>query len=195
MIYLFFLFAYLLGAIPFGYIFYKFKKHKDIREYGSTNIGATNVMRLSGWKLALPVAVLDILKGAVPVFLAMKLFPDPRIAYIAGLCAILGHCFPVYIGFKGGKGVATTVGAYSVIANLPLLCILGVFIATVALTRYISLGSLAAAFSFPIFAAILNGDKNLIILGIVVFLLIVQRHRHNIKRLLTKTERRLGGKK
>jgi len=149
--YIFLFAAYLLGSVPTGYILYRLKEKKDIRGLGSTNIGATNVLRVSGWKLALPVALSDVLKGAIPVYLALRLFPEPWVAYAAGLLAVLGHCFPVYIRFRGGKGVATSVGAFAVLAHLPLLCAIAVWIIVVALTRFVSLGSLAAFLSLPFF--------------------------------------------
>ncbi len=185
-------FAYLLGSIPAGYILFLFREKKDIRNFGSKNIGATNVLRVTGWRLALPVAVFDILKGAVPVYLGIKLSSELWVACAAGFLAILGHCFPVYIRFRGGKGVATTVGAYSVLAPYPLLCILGVFVLIVALTRYVSLGSISAALSFPLFVMLFKGSFELLILGGVLFILIVHRHRENIGRLMKGSEKKLG---
>lgn len=195
MIYLLFGLAYLLGSIPTGYLLFRLRENKDIRSYGSKNIGATNVLRVTGWKLALPVAVFDILKGAVPVYLGLKLSPELWIACTAGFLAILGHCFPVYIRFKGGKGVATTVGAYSVLAPYPLLCIIGIFVLIVALTRHASLGSLSAALSFPLFVMLFKGSPpELLIFGGVVFILIMHRHRENIRRLINGNEKKLGKK-
>lgn len=190
--YLFCIFAYLLGSVPAGYVIFRLARKKDIRGYGSKNIGATNVLRVTGWKLALPVAVFDILKGAIPVYLAVRLFPEPWVAYAAGFSAILGHCFPIYIRFKGGKGVATTVGVFSVLALLPLLCILGVFVLVVALSRYVSMGSLTAAFSLPFFLFLFGHDSGKILLAAGVFLLIVFRHRKNIGHLIRGSERKLG---
>ncbi len=186
--------AYLLGSVPTGYILYRIKEKKDIRGLGSTNIGATNVLRVSGWKLALPVALSDMLKGAIPVYLALRLFPEPWVAYAAGFLAVLGHCFPVYIRFKGGKGVATTVGAYAVLAPLPLLCAMAVWVIVVALTRFVSLGSLTAFFSLPFIILFFNEQIGLALLGAAIFLLLVHRHRANIGRLLRGTEKKLGEK-
>lgn len=192
--YIFFLFAYLLGSVPSGYILFWLKEKKDIRTLGSTNIGATNILRVTGWRLALPVAVFDVFKGALPVFLAAKLFSDHRIAIITGFFAVLGHCFPLYIKFKGGKGVATTIGVYSILAFKPLLCIIAVFIIVIALTRYVSLGSLMASFSFPLFAFVFKEDTAILYLGICIFILIAYRHRENLERLLSGKEKRLGEK-
>jgi len=194
MIYLYLLFAYLLGSIPTGYLLYKLRTNEDIRGYGSQNIGATNVMRVTGWRLALPVALGDILKGVIPVFLGLRVFSDPRVAILGGVLAILGHCYPVYLRFKGGKGVATAVGVYGVLSLGPLLCILGVFVLIILATRKISLGSILAAFSYPFFVWFLEKDLNLVFLGLVIFLLITFRHRSNIKRLISGTEKKLGAK-
>lgn len=192
--YIFFLFSYLLGSVPSGYILFWLKEKKDIRTLGSTNIGATNILRVTGWRLALPVAVFDVFKGALPVFLAAKLFPDHRTAIITGFFAVLGHCFPLYIKFKGGKGVATTIGVYSILAFKPLLCIIAVFIVVIALTRYVSLGSLMASLSFPLFAFVFKEETAILYLGICIFILIAYRHRENIERLLNGKERQLGEK-
>jgi len=192
--YLFLAGAYLLGSVPTGYILYRIKEKKDIRGVGSTNIGATNVLRVSGWKLALPVALSDILKGAIPVYLALRLFPDPWVAYAAGFLAVLGHCFPVYIRFRGGKGVATTVGAYAVLAHLPLLCAIAIWVTVVAVTRFVSLGSLTAFFSLPFLILIFGEPTGLILLSAAMFGLIAHRHRANIGRLLRGTEKKLGEK-
>ncbi|MFA9452331.1 MAG: glycerol-3-phosphate 1-O-acyltransferase PlsY [Candidatus Aminicenantaceae bacterium] len=191
---LFLVFAYLLGSVPSGYLLYRIKEKKDIRDLGSTNIGATNVLRLTGWKLALPVALIDILKGAIPVYLALRWFPDSWVAYAAGVLAVIGHCYPVYIRFKGGKGVATAVGVYAVLAPLPLLCSIAVFVLVVALTRFMSLGSLVAFFSLPFFIWIFLGDIEIVALGTATFVLIALRHRANIARLFGSTEKRLGEK-
>lgn len=192
MTYLFCACAYLLGSVPAGYILFRLTRKKDIRGYGSRNIGATNVLRVTGWKLALPVAVFDILKGALPVYLASRLFPESWVPLAAGFAAIFGHCFPLYIRFRGGKGVATTVGVFAVLAPLPLLCVMGIFVLVVSLSRYVSLGSLAAAFSLPFALLVFGHDPGKILLASGVFLLIVFRHRENIGRLLGGTERKLG---
>ena len=192
--YIFLFASYLLGSVPTGYILYRLKEKKDIRGLGSTNIGATNVLRVSGWKLALPVGLSDVLKGAIPVYLALRLFPEPWVAYTAGFLAVLGHCFPVYIRFRGGKGVATSVGAFAVLAPLPLLCAIAVWIIVVALTRFVSLGSLAAFLSLPFFILIFGKQTGAILLGTAMFVLIVHRHRANIGRILRGTEKKLGEK-
>jgi glycerol-3-phosphate acyltransferase PlsY len=124
---LFALVSYLFGSFPTGYILYFFSEKKDIRMFGSQSIGATNVLRLKRWAFAIPVIFMDVMKGFLPVFIALKLFPEERFALICGFLAVLGHCYPIYIKLKGGKGVATAVGLYSAVALQPLLIGIGVF--------------------------------------------------------------------
>jgi glycerol-3-phosphate acyltransferase PlsY len=191
---LFVVLAYLVGAIPSGYLLFRASEKKDIRQFGSRATGATNVLRLKGWKLALPVALIDILKGFLPAFLALRIFGDPALAAIAASAAVLGHCFPIYIGFKGGKGVATAAGAMFAIAPLAALFSLVIFVAVVALTRFVSLGSILAALLFPGFMALLLYPALLIALALPILLVILVRHAGNIGRLLSGTERKFGRK-
>lgn len=191
---LFALFSYLFGSFPTGYILYYLSEKKDIRGYGSQSIGATNMFRLKGWFFAIPVIFVDILKGFLPVFLALKLFPDKRLALLCGFLAVLGHCFPLYIKLKGGKGVATSVGVYLVLAFKPLLIGIGVFLIVIALTRYVSLGSIMAMLSLPLSIYFIQGNREAAILSIAIFLLIVIRHGGNIRRLVDGNERKLGEK-
>ncbi len=191
---LFALFSYLFGSFPTGYILYYLSEKKDIRGYGSQSIGATNMLRLKGWFFAIPVIFVDILKGFLPVFLALKLFPDKKFALLCGFLAVLGHCFPVYIKLKGGKGVATSVGVYLVLAFKPLLIGIGVFLIVIALTRYVSLGSIMAMLSLPLSIYFIQSSQEVAILGIAIFLLIVIKHGRNIRRLVNGNERKLGEK-
>jgi len=191
---LFALASYFVGAFPTGYLFFRALEKKDIRRFGSGATGATNVLRLKGWVYALPVALIDIVKGFLPAFLAMKIFGDERLAGVSAGLAVLGHCFPVYIGFKGGKGVATAAGAMFSLDFLPSLCSVGVFVLTVALTRYVSLGSILAAVCFPVFILLLRGPTELILLSLPILLIILIRHRENWRRLLQGKERKLGQK-
>lgn len=191
---LFALFSYLFGSFPTGYILYYLSEKKDIRGYGSQSIGATNMFRLKGWIFAIPVIFVDILKGFLPVFLALKLFPDKRFALLCGFLAVLGHCFPLFIKLKGGKGVATSVGVYLVLAFKPLLIGIVVFLIIIALTRYVSLGSIMAMLSLPLSIYFVQGNQEAAILSIAIFLLIVIRHGGNIRRLVDGNERKLGEK-
>ncbi len=191
---LYILSSYLVGAIPAGYLVVKLAARRDIRTSGSGNIGATNVLRVKGWAYALPVAVFDAAKGFFPAWLALRLFPDPAIAPAAALAAILGHCFPLYIGFRGGKGVATAMGSYAALGFLPFLGSGLVFLFTVIKTRYVSLGSMLAAAAFPAAVIALRGLGRLALYGVAVAALIVFKHRANLARLRSGTERKLGAR-
>jgi glycerol-3-phosphate acyltransferase PlsY len=191
---LFAVLSYLLGAVPTGYLVFKLSERKDIRQFGSRNTGATNILRLKGLKLAVPVVLADVLKGFLPAFLAFRLFGDPRLALIASFLAVVGHCYPVYIRFRGGKGVATTVGAAAALAFAPFLVSVSVFLVVVGLTRYISLSSILAVFSFPIFVYVFGGGAETVVWGIAITVLVVFKHGGNIGRLLAGRERKLGEK-
>ncbi len=186
--------SYLIGSIPFGYLIFRLGGHdnKDIRRFGSRSTGATNVLRLKGWKYAVPVAALDVLKAVLPVWLALRVFDDRRTAMAAAFLVVLGHCYPVFIKFRGGKGVSTAMGAYAVLAPFDFLLSLAVFVGVIAATRFVSLGSLAAALSFPLLAFALRGDRELGALGLALLILIAVRHAANIGRLVRGRERRFG---
>jgi len=186
--------SYLVGSFPFGYLFFWASEKKDIRAFGSRATGATNVLRLKGWRYALPVAFADILKGFLPALLAQKLFHDPQWSVICASLAVLGHCFPVYIGFRGGKGVATGGGAMFSIAFFPTLCSLGVLVVTITLTRFVSLGSILAALAFPLFLLLFRTPAALVALSLPIVLIILVRHADNIRRLISGTERKFGEK-
>jgi len=186
--------SYLFGAIPSGYVLFYISEKKDIRNFGSQATGATNLLRLKGWKFAVPILLFDVLKGVLPVVLALEFFEDLRFALVCGFLAVVGHCFPVYIKFKGGKGLATTLGAYAVLGFKPLLLSLGVFLLAVGITRYVSLGSLLAVLSYPFFILLFKGNLEIVCLSVVLFLLIVFMHRGNIARLIKGEERKLGEK-
>jgi len=191
---LFAVLAYLVGAIPTGYLLFKLSEEKDIREFGSRNTGATNVMRLKGWKFAVPVALFDVLKGFLPAFLAVKLFRDPRLALMASFLAVLGHCFPVYIRFRGGKGVAATIGAFAAVAFRPFLLSAGVFVVIVVLSRYVSLGSIIATLSFPVWVLLFHGKPMTVVWGMAIASLVILKHSGNIGRLFKGRERKFGEK-
>lgn len=186
--------AYLIGSIPFGYIFTRLFRQVDIRQYGSGNIGATNVLRLLGWRAALPVFLLDLGKGSAAVLLARACSSETAVVLAAALAVLVGHCFSLFLKFKGGKGAATGIGLLiplsgSVCASVVLLA--GIVI---ALTRYVSLGSIIGAFSLPLFLLFFNYEPLYLIFGAAMALLVIFRHRENIRRLLSGTESRLGQK-
>jgi len=194
MTFVFALGAYLLGSLPTGYLFFRATEKKDIRHFGSRSTGATNVLRLRGWKSALPVAVIDVFKGFLPALLAQRIFGDPRAAVACASLAVVGHCFPVYIGFRGGKGVATAAGAMFAISLRPALLSVAVFVIVVALTRYVSLGSMLAAVTFPFFMLLFGISASLIFLSLPILAVILIRHQTNVGRLIRGTERKLGHK-
>ena len=186
--------AYLLGAVPTGYLAFRAAENKDIRSFGSGATGATNVLRLKGWRTALPVALFDMAKGFIPAFIAARLFADPTFSAACAAAAVAGHCFPVYIGFKGGKGVATAGGAMFALAPLPALGSLAVFAVTVASTRFVSLGSILAAAAFPAFLWLHGAPSAFILAGLPILAIIGLRHAANIGRLVRGTEPKLGEK-
>jgi glycerol-3-phosphate acyltransferase PlsY len=185
--------SYLLGSIPFGLILLRTFRGQDVRLTGSGNIGATNVARSSP-ALGLVTLVLDALKGAAAVAVAGAFFPGrSEPAALAALFAIVGHIFPVWLKFRGGKGVATALGSFVMVAPRALLVTLGVFIAVVLLFRRVSLGSVVALALFPLLAWLLQdyGDTPKVLgLMTVASLLIIARHHQNIRRLLAGTEPR-----
>ena len=184
-------FGYLLGSIPFGLIFARLAGLGDIRKIGSGNIGATNVLRSGRKGIAALTLLADMLKGTAAVLLAGHYGPDPAI--LAGLGAFLGHCFPVWLGFKGGKGVATYVGVLAAIAFKAALVFAGVWLATAAITRYSSLSALIATLAVPV-ALYWMGDIQVAELFVLMSALVWLFHRANISRLLSGAESKIGGK-
>jgi acyl phosphate:glycerol-3-phosphate acyltransferase len=187
--------AYLLGSLTFATILVRATRGIDIRTVGSGNAGGTNVLRTSGRGLALVVALLDILKGVVAVLLMKSVTYDPRWLGAAAVAAILGHVFPVFFGFRGGKGVATAVGAFAVLSAGSVAVIVAVFVLVVAATRYVSLGSVTAACLLPVtMGFVFHAPEGEVLAAVAAALLLVVSHRANIGRLLSGTERRLGKK-
>ena len=194
MTYLVLIAAYLLGSLPFGYIMSKVLLKTDIRQHGSGNIGATNVLRVVGWKAALPVFLLDMLKGFLAVSIARYVIDVPAVYLGAGFLAMLGHSYPVYLGFRGGKAAATAIGVMAALSGWALFIMAMVALAAVALTRYVSLGSIIGALLVPLIFLILGYGLPYVIFGIATALLIVIRHKANIERLLKGSEPKLGQK-
>lgn len=199
--------AYSCGSLPFGYWAGRLKGI-DIRKHGSGNIGATNVIRVLGKGTGVPVFALDMLKGLVPVAFAewwmKRCGAEENAASLVAVCcaaaAVLGHMFTFWLGFKGGKGVATSAGALLGLAPLSLAFGFIAWIVVFGLTRYVALASIAAAVALPVAMALLmiaRGTLNWVLLGlgIVMGVLVIVRHRSNIARLLKGTENRFGAKK
>ena len=185
--------AYLLGSISFAVLLVRAKTGRDIRAEGSGNAGATNVLRSYGKKLALLVALLDVAKGIAAVLLMRLVTSDPRWAAAAGFAAILGHVFPVFYGFRGGKGVATAVGAFLALSPLALLATLVVLLVIVAATRYVSLGSVVAFALLPPIAGLLfHASRAVVTAAGLTAVLILGKHLPNLKRLARGEERKLG---
>lgn len=185
-----FVIAYLIGSIPFGYLLTRMAGAGDIRQIGSGNIGATNVLRTGRRGLALLTLAADLLKGAIPVLVAYGLLGSDA-ALLAGAGAVLGHCFPIWLGFKGGKGVATAGGIILALSPPVLLVVILVFIATVWLTRYVSLGSVLAAIVAPL-AGLLLASPGEALLFLCIALLVIVKHRQNIGRLRKGTESKVS---
>jgi len=190
--------AYLLGSIPFGYLLVKAFRHQDIRTTGSGNIGATNVLRSGAKGLGLATLVLDLGKAFVAVeIVRLRIAPGNfDLATAAAVAAVLGHCYPVWLRFRGGKGVASALGVFLALTWPSALCILTVFIAVVSLTRFVSLASIVAAASLPFFALYFVSERSPAVVGGFLFLtvLIIAKHHQNIRRLLAGTESRFGSR-
>jgi glycerol-3-phosphate acyltransferase PlsY len=186
-------FSYLLGSIPFGYILLSIFRGEDVRQTGSGNIGATNVARSSAG-LGILTLILDALKGLTAVLATRALFPSQTLlAGIAALFAILGHMFSIWLKFRGGKGVATGLGSFAVIAPKAILVMVCVFIVLVLAFRYVSLASVVGFALFPLLACFLDGYGHappMLAIMIVASVLIIAKHHENIRRLLAGTESR-----
>lgn len=190
--------GYLLGSIPFGYLIVRWQKGIDVRATGSGSTGATNVMRNLGLTGFLATFILDFAKGAGAVLLAERWAGAHQYsAWVAGaaVAAIVGHCFPLWLKLRGGKGVATGVGAFLALAPVSMGLSLLLFAAVVGIWRYVSLGSIAAAAAFPLLIYFINQPPLAIVLGAALgSAIIIVQHRANIRRLLGGTESRLGSK-
>ncbi|HEY7193120.1 MAG TPA: glycerol-3-phosphate 1-O-acyltransferase PlsY [Gemmatimonadales bacterium] len=180
--------SYLLGATPTSYIAAKVGRGIDLREHGSKNLGATNVYRILGWKYAIPVALFDIAKGAAPVLV----FSHPAWLSVAvGAAAVLGHMFSPYVGFKGGKGVATAAGMFLALAPIAVLIAIPVWGVCLWLTGYVSLSSIIAVLTVPVWVALFQPNAPYVFwASIALVALIILAHRKNIVRLLAGTENR-----
>jgi len=187
--------AYLLGAIPASYLVARWIGHIDLRQFGSGNLGATNLYRAMGWKGAVPAALFDVGKGAIAVLVVRQQEIHPWFPLAAGAAAVFGHVFSPFVRFKGGKGVATAAGAFAALSPLSILVAGVVFAAVVKLSGYVSLGSMIAAGAFFVSMPLLYPRNSLLLAAAAgVFLFIVYTHRENVKRLRAGTENRFGRK-
>jgi glycerol-3-phosphate acyltransferase PlsY len=183
------LFGYLFGSIPTGVLLTKFFSKVDPRKVGSRNIGATNIFRTAGKTLGILTLVGDILKGMIPIVIAIYFNVSDLWIAVVGLSSFLGHIFPIFLGFRGGKGVATALGVYVVISPIAVLIEFLVFAGIVWRWRYVSLGSISCATTIPILIAFFRSDSQAyFILSVIIAALILYRHQSNISRLLQGTE-------
>jgi glycerol-3-phosphate acyltransferase PlsY len=186
--------AYVIGSVPFSLLLARRWGASDLRRVGSGNLGAANVLRASGVAAGVVVAALDMSKGALSVALARYLTDQPAGPAMAGLAAIVGHVYPVWLRFKGGKGVATACGVFSVLTPLAVAPAFTIFVVTVWVTKYVSLGSVLASVALPPIAYAYGSSASVIATALAACALIVFRHRSNLVRLQTGRERRLGAR-
>lgn len=182
--------CYLIGGIPFGYLLVKMRSGQDVRSMGSGNIGATNVLRTTGRAIGIATLVLDIAKGTLAVWLADRFTNGSTLWMSAAALAVMaGHAYPVFLQFKGGKAVASFIGAFAYLTPVPLLAILIVFVVTVAATRYISLGSVLAAGLFPLAVYLISHPPaEILAAALIAAAFIVWRHSSNMQRIRSGNE-------
>lgn len=191
--------AYLIGSISIGYLFARWFKGVDIRKLGSGSAGATNVSRLLGFKIAVLVLILDAIKGYIVIYLALSLLAKNMLAgewivLVCGVAVIAGHNWPLYFNFKGGRGAATMLGVFLALMPIPTLIVFLMVIIIIALTRYVSLGSIAGAIAVPITILITGKPPEYFYFGLIISIIIIYQHKENIKRLLGGKETKLGQK-
>ncbi len=191
---LLFLMSYLLGAIPTAFIVGKMAKGIDIRQHGSGNIGTTNAFRVLGIKPALMVLVVDIIKGFLGVKLGFLLIGTEWAAIFGGISAVAGHNWPIYLRFKGGKGVATACGVIIALAPKVILLLILIWVVIIWITKYVSLASVIAAFSAPIAFLLFKQPVPYVIFSFIVAAFVIYRHRTNIQRLLKGQEAKVTDK-
>jgi len=187
--------AYLLGSIPSALLVVWMFSGKDVRREGSGNVGAANATRVAGYGAGAVVTVLDVAKGAVPVWLMSVLNPESLWIAATMLAAVLGHCYPVWLRFRGGKGVATAFGAFLVLSPVPALISLVVWVVVLAVSRLVSLASLVATAVFPVLLALLDDPGRVMLAAVsAVAVLIIVRHHSNIRQLIDGSEPKIGGR-
>jgi glycerol-3-phosphate acyltransferase PlsY len=184
--------GYLFGSIPFAYLLARRHRGIDLRQAGSGNVGAANLLRTTTKKIGISAMALDVAKGIASVLVARQIEPGTTGPAVAGIAAVLGHIYPVWLGFRGGKGVATTCGVFSILAPQATLIATLVFFALVWWTRYISLGSVAGSILLPPLAYVTGAPAATVGAAAMVAAIIVHRHRSNLSRVFAGIERRLG---
>ncbi len=184
--------GYLLGSVPFAFLLARRLGGVDLRRAGSGNVGATNAMRTAGPRTAVAVVALDVIKGAAAVLLVDRAGPGLVLPAAAGVAAVVGHIYPVWLRFKGGKGVATAFGVFGMLAPAGAVICLGCFLATVWATRYVSIGSIVSSLALAPVAYLTDAPTPVVIAAIMTACLVIGRHRPNLARLQAGTESRWG---
>jgi acyl phosphate:glycerol-3-phosphate acyltransferase len=185
-------FGYLLGSVPFAYLLARRHAGIDLRRAGSGNVGAANVLRTIGVRIGLGAMMLDVAKGAAAVLVAERLGAGPVGPTAAGLAAIVGHMYPVWLGFRGGKGVATTCGVFAVLAPLATAIAGALFVTAVWWSRYVSIGSVVGSVMLGPLAYLTHAPAPVVVGAVVAGAIVLERHRANVGRLLAGVERRIG---
>lgn len=187
------LIAYLLGSVPTAYLLVRVAVGEDIRTRGSGNVGGTNALRTAGWRIGIAVTLIDVVKGVLAVWLMRLYNPESGWVAAAVLAAVLGHCYPVWLKFQGGKGVATGFGAFLVIAPLSALAALGLWFVVLAISRWVSLASMVASAAFPLLLKLIDRpDLRTLSAVSVAAVVIVLRHGSNMRKIVAGEEARIG---
>jgi acyl phosphate:glycerol-3-phosphate acyltransferase len=187
------LIAYLLGSVPTAYLLVRVAVGEDIRTRGSGNVGGTNALRTAGWRIGIAVTLIDVVKGVLAVWLMRFYNPESGWVAAAVLAAVLGHCYPVWLKFRGGKGVATGFGAFLVIAPLSALAALGLWFVVLAISRWVSLASMVASAAFPLLLKLIDRpDLRTLAAVSVAAVVIVLRHGSNMRKIVAGEEARIG---
>ncbi|MCP2520951.1 glycerol-3-phosphate 1-O-acyltransferase PlsY [SCandidatus Aminicenantes bacterium Aminicenantia_JdfR_composite] len=188
---LYLIFSYLLGSIPTGYILFWISEKKDIRKFGSGNIGFANITRLKGLSFGIPVLILDFFKGFIPVWLGLKISENSIVALTGGFLTCLGHIYPVYLKFKGGKGFATALGVFTGAFFLGALIVSFIAITLIIATGYVSLASIIGVVLYPLVLLIFKKPLTVILIVCLISIMVIYRHKDNIKRLIKGEERKI----
>ncbi len=185
--------AYLVGSVPTAYLLVRMALGQDIRTRGSGNVGGTNALRTAGWRIGITVTLIDVVKGVLAVWLMRLYNPESGWVAAAVLAAVLGHCYPVWLKFSGGKGVATGFGAFLVIAPLSALAALGLWFVVLAIARWVSLASMVASAAFPLLLKLIDRpDLRTLAAVSVAAVVIVLRHVSNMRKIVAGEEPRIG---
>ncbi len=186
-------FAYLVGSLPTAYLLVRLLTGDDVRRMGSGNVGGTNALRTAGWKAGVAVTLIDVGKGALPVWLMTRFNPESGWIAAAMLAAVLGHCYPVWLKFRGGKGVATGFGAFLVIAPLSALAVLPLWFLVLAISRWVALASMVASACFPLVLKLIDSPDVVTLVAVsAAAVLIIFRHSSNIRNMLSGEEVKVG---